>query len=180
MRPRDRIAALLAALGTTIACARQDSSPAPGAGHDAELSPSLVGEVSTSTSASASWTIAVVSDLHIPRNGSIPTMLRQVVAAVIASQPRVVVVTGDLTDGDPWDLPWRIHEAPGWWRAARQSLEPIRARGIPVLPIAGNHDSSLPVYRMDCMTAWDDLDRWASPLAIRGNRQSPHAYLSRR
>jgi len=142
--------ALLAALG----CERE-SSTAPSASSDPP----------------AAWTIAVISDLHIPRSGSVPPVLDRVVAAVVAARPRVVVVTGDFTDGDAWDLPWRIVEAPRWWRAARDALAPIRAAGIPVLPIAGNHDSALAVYRTDYAEAWADLDRWAAPLQIVGDRQ---------
>ncbi|HEX7842996.1 MAG TPA: metallophosphoesterase [Kofleriaceae bacterium] len=113
----------------------------------------------------------MISDLHIALDGSIPTKLHQVVAALITSRPRLVVVTGDFTNGDPGDLAGRIVRAPQWWRAARQALEPLRAAGIPVLPAAGNHDSYLRAYRIAYAAAWSDLDRWAAPLEIWGNRQ---------
>lgn len=119
----------------------------------------------------AAWTIAVISDVHIALDGSIPTKLHQVVAAVIESRPRLVVVTGDFTDGGPRDPASRVALAPRWWRAARQSLRPLRAAGIPVLPIAGNHDSELPAHRIAYAAAWRDLDRWAAPLEIWGNHQ---------
>jgi 3',5'-cyclic AMP phosphodiesterase CpdA len=113
----------------------------------------------------------VISDLHIALDGSIPTKLHQVVAALIASRPRLVVVTGDFTNGEPRDRAGRIVRAPQWWRAARRGLEPLRAAGIAVLPIAGNHDSYLGGYRTAYAAAWSDLDRWAAPLEIWGNRQ---------
>lgn len=119
----------------------------------------------------APWTIAVLSDLHVEPDGSIPARLPQVVAAVIARRPRLVVVTGDFTDGGPGDPAGRVARAPQWWRSARRALTPIRAAGIPVLPIAGNHDSCLPAYRLAYAAAWSDLDRWAAPLEIWGSRQ---------
>jgi predicted phosphodiesterase len=121
----------------------------------------------------APWTIAVLSDIHIPVDGSVPIKLRQVVAAVIASRPRLVVVTGDFTDGNPRDPTGRLVRAPQWWRGTRQGLEPFRAAGIPVLPAAGNHDSYLLPHRIAYAAAWSDLDRWAAPLAIWGHRQPP-------
>lgn len=123
------------------------------------------------------WTFAAISDLHIPRDGHIPPALERAVAAVIASHPRFVVVTGDFTDGEPFDPRWRILEAPRWWQSARRALSPIRGAGIPVLPIAGNHDSYLSIYRADYAAAWQDLDAWAAPLRITGNGQ-PHSGLA--
>ena len=120
--------------------------------------------------ASTPLTFAVLSDLHIPRDGRIPAKLERVVAAVIASHPRFVVITGDFTDGNPFDPKWRIQEAPRWWAAVRQALAPVRAAGIPVLPIAGNHDSYLATYRADYANAWRDLDAWAAPLEIPGKQ----------
>ncbi|HVJ15657.1 MAG TPA: metallophosphoesterase [Polyangiaceae bacterium] len=119
----------------------------------------------------ARWTFAVISDLHVPRDGRIPPRLSAVIRAVIASRPRFVVVTGDFTDGNPSDAPRTSGEAPLWWRSARAAVEPLRAAGIAVLPVAGNHDSYLPVYRTDYAHAWRDLDRWAEPLPILGKRQ---------
>lgn len=117
------------------------------------------------------WTIAVISDLHVAVDGSVPAKLPLVVAAVIASRPRLVVVTGDFTNGQPGDPLGRVARAPQWWRAARHSLEPFRAAGIPVLPAAGNHDASVLSHRTAYAASWSDLDRWAAPLEIWGNRQ---------
>lgn len=166
MRPR--ASTVLVLVAATLGCAppmrpRPTVEPAPSPGPSAERAPSL--------RPSAPWTLAVLSDLHIAVDGSIPAKLRQVVAAVIASRPRLVVVTGDFTDGNPRDLAGRILRTPQWWRAARQSLEPFRAAGIPVLPAAGNHDSYLLPHRIAYAAAWSDLDRWAAPLAIWGRRQ---------
>jgi predicted MPP superfamily phosphohydrolase len=159
---------VLVLVAATLGCAssappRPASERAPSPGPSAERAPS--------PRPSAPWTIAVLSDLHVAVDGSIPSKLHQVVAAVIASRPRVVVVTGDFTDGNPRDLAGRILQAPRWWGAARRALEPLRAAGIPVLPVAGNHDSYLPAYRIAYAAAWRDLDRWAAPLEIWGNRQ---------
>lgn len=123
--------------------------------------------------ANVQWTFAVMSDLHIPRDGHISPALEHAVSAVIASHPRFVVITGDFTDGELLDPKWRILEAPRWWEAVRALLAPIRAAGIPVLPIAGNHDSYLPIYRADYAAAWRDLAAWAAPLQIEGKRALP-------
>lgn len=155
------VAAMLGCASSTPP--RPASERTPGPRSSAERAPS--------PGPSAPWTIAVLSDLHVEVDGSIPTKLHQVVAAVVASRPRLVVVTGDFTDGNPRDLAGRIVRAPQWWRAARRSLEPLRAAGIPVLPVAGNHDSYLLPYRIAYAAAWSDLDRWAAPLEIWGNRQ---------
>jgi hypothetical protein len=125
----------------------------------------------TSGPATPAWTFAVISDLHMQPDGSVPPTLEHVVPAVIASRPRFVVVTGDFTDGMASDPVWREREAPRWWHAAVRTLAKIRAAGIPVLPIAGNHDSYLPIYRADYAAAWRDLDAWAAPLHVTGNRQ---------
>jgi predicted phosphodiesterase len=159
---------VLVLVAATLGCA---SSTPPRPTSERAPSPEPFAERAPSRRPSAPWTIAVLSDLHITVDGGIPSQLHQVVAAVLASRPRLVVVTGDFTDGNPRDLADRVLRAPQWWRAARRGLEPLRAAGIPVLPIAGNHDTYLPPYRIAYAAAWSDLDRWAAPLEIWGNRQ---------
>lgn len=157
--------AAVAALG----CAREEPRAQSGSRSRAAAM------ASTATAAPAPWTFAVLSDLHIPRDGHITAPLRHAVDAVIRIRPRLVVITGDFTDGNPFDPSWRRLEAPRWWDAVRELLWPIRAAGIPVLPIAGNHDSYLAVYRIDYAEAWRDLDAWARPLLVHGERRSPFA-----
>ena len=114
------------------------------------------------------WRFAVLSDLHISPGGAIPPVLDHVVTEVIAARPRFVVITGDFTDGNEWDPPWRVREAPLWWQSALRVTARFRSAGIPVLPIAGNHDSYLSIYREDYAEAWRDLELWASPLHVAG------------
>ncbi|MGN6105906.1 MAG: metallophosphoesterase family protein [Kofleriaceae bacterium] len=123
----------------------------------------------------ATFTFAVLSDIHVPRSGEVPLVVERVIDAVIAERPRFVVITGDFTDGERWDPAWRLREVPGWWRAARRLVDRIRAAGIPVLPIAGNHDSYLIVHRQDYAATWRDLDALAAPLRVTAARQPPGA-----
>lgn len=159
--------AVLAALG----CAREDRrahSASSGAG-------AATSKTVPSMAVLAPWTFAVLSDLHIPRDGHVTSPLRHAADAVIRIRPRFVVITGDFTDGNPFDPSWRRLEAPRWWEAVRELVSPIRAAGIPVLPIAGNHDSYLAVYRADYAKAWRDLGVWALPLRVHDDRRSPFA-----
>lgn len=150
-------------LAVTGACSRE-----PPQSHETRQA-----EAKTTVAAtSKSWTFAVLSDLHVPRDGTISAKLQHAVSAVTAVHPRFVVITGDFTDGEPFDPPWRIREAPRWWDAVHRLLRPLHDAGIPILPIAGNHDSYLRIYRSDYVQAWRDLDRWAAPLQIRGMRQA--------
>ncbi len=110
-------------------------------------------------SASA-WTFAVLSDLHLP-NFHAATVDRTV-AALIERQVRFVVITGDHTNGSGLDGPGRRD---AWWDALARALGPLRDAGIPVLPVAGNHDSYLPVQRASYARTFDAS--WAKPLAVR-------------
>lgn len=105
------------------------------------------------------WTFAVLSDLHVPNY--FDTTVERTVAALIAMKVRLVVITGDHTNGSPLDGPGRKDR---WWATLRRVLEPLRAAGIPVLPVAGNHDSYLPVQRASYAATFDRS--WARPLAI--------------
>ncbi len=105
------------------------------------------------------WTFAVLSDLHLPNYFT--TTVDRTVAALVESKVRFVVITGDHTNGSPFDGPLRKDT---WWAALARALQPLREAGIPVLPVAGNHDSYLPVQRAGYAATFDPS--WAKPLAI--------------
>ena len=118
-------------------------------------------------------TFAVLSDLHISasKDDALPPSAARMIAAVVAAHPRFVVITGDFTNGTNTDAPGQVRFRVHAWRAIRRMLLPLRAAGIPVLPVAGNHDSYLDGQRRLYAQAFADLDAWAAPFAIEGRHQ---------
>jgi 3',5'-cyclic AMP phosphodiesterase CpdA len=91
-----------------------------------------------------------------------------------------VVITGDHTNGSP-GVDHRRGRVHAWWASVTDALAPLRDAGIPVLPIAGNHDTYLAWQREGFETAFGDLARWAAPLEIhpaagRGFARAPYSY----
>src|SRR5215510_9220989 len=109
------------------------------------------------------WRFAVLSDLHLPNPRS--AVIDRTVSALIALGVRLVVVTGDLTNGSA-GVDHRRGRVNAWWAAVTGALAPLRDAGIPVLPIAGNHDTYLAWQREGFERAFGDLDRWAAPLEV--------------
>ncbi len=125
------------------------------------------------------WRFAVLSDLHLPNPRA--RDVDQVVAALIELDVRLVVVTGDHTNGNPGDAP-RTLDADGW-NDVRRALQPLRDARIPVLPVAGNHDVSTRSQHDHYALAFKDLADWAAPLSLtpprtdaRGNGRPPFSY----
>jgi hypothetical protein len=118
-------------------------------------------------------TFAVLSDLHVSAfsNDQPPPAAVRMVAAVAAAHPRLVVITGDFTNGTITDSPGQVNFRVHAFRAIRRLLLPLRAAGIPVLPVAGNHDAYLDGQRRLYAQAFADLDQWAAPLEIEGKKQ---------
>jgi predicted phosphodiesterase len=113
------------------------------------------------------WTFAVMSDLHVPgRRGQVWPAVPRTVAALISHRPRFVIVTGDHTNGSATDGAAVVRRSASWWATASAALRPLRDAGIPVLPLAGNHDSYLAGQRALYAATFRDLDAWAAPLAI--------------
>lgn len=84
--------------------------------------------------------IALLSDLHIDADPSqvahgqnMADNLRRTVEEVIAEAPDAVFVTGDIA--------YQYGE-PAAYQTAEQLLEPIRAAGITLLQLVGNHDNA--------------------------------------
>jgi hypothetical protein len=117
--------------------------------------------------------------LHLPN--PLTRNVDRVVAALIDLDVRLVVVTGDHTNGNPGDRP-RTFEADGWVDV-RRALQPLRDAHIPVLPVAGNHDVSTRSQHEHYAAAFKDLEQWAAPLVVarpasdaRGNGRAPFSY----
>jgi predicted phosphodiesterase len=157
----------LPAIACTLACSSTgDETPASGVephrddvsarAADAQNAPVVDAQVAQPAGA---WTFAVLSDLHLPNHFT--TTVDHTVAALIAMKVRFVVITGDHTNGSPLDGPM---PRANWWAALTQALQPLREAGIPVLPVAGNHDSYLPVQREGYAAMFDPS--WAKPLVI--------------
>nr|HEX4313894.1 metallophosphoesterase [Kofleriaceae bacterium] len=124
------------------------------------------------------WRFAVLSDLHLPNPRS--AVVDREVAALIAMKVRFVVVTGDFTNGAE-GVDHRRARVDAWWASVTTALAPLRDAGIPVLPIAGNHDTYLAWQRAGYERAFGDLEHWTSPLAIHpatgsGFARAPYSY----
>jgi hypothetical protein len=115
------------------------------------------------------WTFAVLSDLHLPNDHA--EIVDATVAALVKQKVRFVVITGDHTNGS--DLfSGHARKWQTWWPTIRAALQPLRDAGIPVFPIAGNHDTYWPWQRDAYAHAFADLSEWAAPLAIRDDGPS--------
>lgn len=113
------------------------------------------------------WTFAVMSDIHMPRrNLKVVPELPRAIAAIAALRPRFVVVTGDHTNGGDDDSPQTVAASVKWWKVFADQLRPLRDAGIPVLPVAGNHDAYLAGQRANYAAAFADLAAWAAPLTL--------------
>ncbi len=135
-------------------------------------------DLSFETTGPRQWSFAVLSDLHLPNPRS--AIIDREVSALIAMGVRFVVVTGDDTNGSAV-VDHRRGRAHAWWAAVTGALAPLRDAGIPVLPIAGNHDTYLGWQRDGYESAFGDLDRWAAPLEVhpaggRGFARAPYSY----
>jgi hypothetical protein len=124
------------------------------------------------------WSFAVLSDLHLPNPHA--AVVDREVAALIAMGVRFVVVTGDHTNGSA-GVDHRQRRVDAWWASVTGALAPLRDAGIPVLPIAGNHDTYLGWQREGFEKAFGDLERWAAPLEVHpaaghGFARAPYSY----
>jgi predicted phosphodiesterase len=126
---------------------------------------------------SKAWSFAVLSDLHLPNPRARTVDLT--VAALIEMKVRLVIITGDHTNGAERD--GRFMLVDDWYNTITAALLPLREAGIAVLPVAGNHDTYLQWQREGYREAFLDLDKWAEPFTLnarrgRGIAQPPFAY----
>lgn len=110
------------------------------------------------------FSFAIVSDVHVKSNGQVHDAFRQVVELLVPLGPRFVVANGDATVGNPDD---GVSDAKvkSWWQGFTGALAPLFAAGIPVLPIAGNHDYYTAAHRRGYETCWQNLREQTSSLA---------------
>jgi hypothetical protein len=113
------------------------------------------------------WQFAVLSDLHLPNH--LTETVERTVDALITLRVRLVIVTGDHTNGGETDFGHR--HADEWWAAVTGALRPLRDAGIAVLPVAGNHDTYREWQTAGYAAAFADLDDWARPFTV--NRPPP-------
>jgi predicted phosphodiesterase len=115
----------------------------------------------------------VLSDLHLPNPRT--NVVARTVAALVKLQPRFVAITGDWTNGSAGKGVGRE-----WWKAVAEALAPLRAAHIPILPVAGNHDSYTPAQQHAYAAAFADLVSEARPLTIasegHGFAGAPYSY----
>src|SRR5262245_18740964 len=139
-----------------------------------ESLPSLV----VGPSAPQQWSFAVLSDMHLP-NPRAATVDRTI-EGLIALHVRLVIVTGDHTNGSE-KVDHRRGRVKAWWASVVEALEPLHDAGIAVLPIAGNHDTYLSWQREGYEQAFADLGRWAAPFKLnsgtgRDVARAPYSY----
>jgi len=146
---------LLAACGSH---AQSDATPPPSPPRDAAVAPAVD---AAAPAPPAPLTFAVLSDLHLP-NPKPDTA--KIIAAVIAAHPRFVAIVGDFTNGSDK----RDNADPKAWEAVDAALAPIRAAHIPILPVAGNHDSYFAHQRALYAKEFADLAAWTAPLVPHG------------
>src|SRR6185503_10748860 len=179
-------------IGSTTACAEAPTDTA-GATSDVEddqalpatepvvttLSPrESLSSLVVGTSAPQQWSFAVLSDMHLP-NPRAATVDRTI-EGLIALHVRLVIVTGDHTNGSD-KVDHRRDRAKAWWASVIDALEPLHDAGIAVLPIAGNHDTYLSWQRDGYEHAFADLERWAAPFKLnpgtgRDVARAPYSY----
>jgi 3',5'-cyclic AMP phosphodiesterase CpdA len=106
-------------------------------------------------------TFAVMSDLHLPNPKA--ANVATAVATILGLHPRFVVITGDFINGSGTDSPAVVKQSAVWWAAVAAALAPLRAAGIPILTVAGNHDSYLAGERAGYAATFAD-----TPLAPSG------------
>jgi predicted phosphodiesterase len=124
------------------------------------------------------WSFAVLSDLHLPNPRA--ATVDQTIEGLIALGVRLVIVTGDHTNGSE-KVDHRSGRVKAWWASVTDALEPLHDAGIAVLPIAGNHDTYLSWQREGYEQAFGDLARWAAPFKLNvgsgpGEARSPYSY----
>ena len=124
------------------------------------------------------WSFAVLSDLHLPNPRA--AMVDRAIQALIAMHVRLVIVTGDHTNGSD-KVDHRRGRVKAWWAAVTDALQPLHDAGIAVLPIAGNHDTYLSWQREGYEQAFADLGRWAAPFRLNrgtgsGVAGAPYSY----
>src|ERR1041384_1450705 len=107
--------------------------------------------------------VMLLGDAHILQTGSPTAAFKQVIAAVVQRRPDVVVMMGDMTSGNPGDGA-SLTMVRTWWSGVRQALAPLKAAGIPILPIAGNHDYYTDNHQQGYQEAWSDLVAGGTPL----------------
>jgi hypothetical protein len=110
---------------------------------------------------------AVLSDIHVYTNGTAPSQFDALAARLAALRPGFVIVTGDFTDGNEGDTSDQ-ERVSRWWAGVKAGLKPLTEAGIPVLPIAGNHDCYRPVHRQGYAQAWARLRDEAGALKLEG------------
>lgn len=127
----------------------------------------------------AQWRFAIISDVHVYSTGKVPGSFTTVLAQLAELAPRFVVLGGDATVGNPEDgVP--SERVRLWWHSMHDALRPLREAGIPILPIAGNHDYYTPAHRQEYRLAWPQLAADFARVAALSEGGDPPLYYSAR
>ncbi len=157
---------VLSVLFVLLSCQPHEEEPPVPDSHDKPVAVAVQGNNVTEPQPPAKpapWTFVVMSDLHLPNYNAIK--VERAVAAIVAMHPRLVVITGDHTNGSDKNVAGSPKSL-GWWGTVTTALQPLRDAKIAVLPIAGNHDSYLPWQRARYAAAFGDLTAWSAALQL--------------
>jgi UDP-2,3-diacylglucosamine pyrophosphatase LpxH len=103
------------------------------------------------------WSLAFVSDIHVRASSSLtPERFVSVVQNLAGFGLRFVVMGGDATSGNEGDGHDGARVA-SWWQSFKEALLPLRDAGVPVLPIAGNHDYYTGAHKQGYAEAWAEV-----------------------
>lgn len=124
---------------------------------------------------SRSWRFVVLSDIHVNNSWKkAGANFDALVPCLKELNPRFVVLAGDSTVGNENDGA-SVKRALKWWDTLKTSLKPLTDAGIPILPVAGNHDYYTKNQQEAYATAWADLANQVGDLKLSGH---PPQYYS--
>lgn len=115
----------------------------------------------------ANWKIGIVSDVHVTKSGVVPADFTTLIEELLRRGVELLVVNGDSTSGNE-DDGVSLDRVRGWWQTFRAALAHVRERGVPILPIAGNHDYYTAAHQRAYTEAWQNLAE-ESGLTLCGN-----------
>ena len=106
--------------------------------------------------ATPAWRFAFVGDTHVP----LSTISAEIAAAVLNDDIKLVIVAGDLVESGPATPTNTLHDRLIAWRDA---FAPVRASGIGVYAVRGNHEDDAP----DNIAIWNSV--FSGAYAMPGN-----------
>jgi len=102
---------------------------------DAAVARTDSGTPASSSEPSGAWKFVMVADTHVTETGA---PLPDLVLAIASEQPELVLVGGDIVQSGKGTTPAEMKAELSMFH---QFMAPLRAQGIPVYPVRGNHEA---------------------------------------